>query len=378
PWDFVLMLEGTIVFRSSVVRRSAVREPPQAAAPFAVRGEASGFASATEGDKNRGEQWMPLWDKPCTSKEMAQLFSEGRCQQGRGFATRPVEFARALAQLGVARGVTAFERFGYIERNGQANLATPLGRWVVSEVPYQHLVDEVAPWVEAFRRLGQDEHAPASFPAAARRCDEAVMACCRRDASHHAFSTLIVALGHSEALALLSPKFAAKKRMRPLPSLSPGWLEAAGVLRTCEGRLALALANLHGLGNNGFADLDDPLRNHWLACVRKGRSWAFHVVGEQLHRSPHQVCFGRRLPDDLTAVLQRRLIKRQPASRGSLGLTPAGRAYAELGDVTAFIQGATDDSHLLDLVRPLGALAWDKLRARPRAEQSVPSELPTI
>lgn len=43
PWDFVLMLEGTLSLRSSVVRRSSVREAPQAAAPFAVRSESSGL-----------------------------------------------------------------------------------------------------------------------------------------------------------------------------------------------------------------------------------------------------------------------------------------------------------------------------------------------
>ncbi len=372
PWDFVLMLEGTLSLRSSVVRRSSVREAPQAAASFAVRSEASGFASATEGDKTRGEQWFPLWENPCTINEVHQLFAEGRCQQGRGFAGKPLEFARSIARLGVCRGVAAFERYGYIERNGQANLATPLGRFTVLSnraVPFQHLLDEVAPWVERLRQIASDNHAPASFKAAARHCDEALLACCRPGDTPRAFATLLCGLGEAEALALRSPKFAAKKRLRPIPRLSLQWLDAAHIERTCEGRLALSLANLHGCKSSKYADPDDPIRGHWYALVHQGKYCTFKVQSEEIHRGPHQVCVGRNLAADMTSVLKRRLVCRD-AGGTSLGLKPLGGYAAPLADIAAFVAGTTDDATILGLCRPLFALDFNELCGREQVKQS--------
>ena len=66
-WDFVLALEGTLVFRSGLSRRARSNEAPRAAAPFAVHPASSGYATAALGeDSARGEQWMPLWDRPAS------------------------------------------------------------------------------------------------------------------------------------------------------------------------------------------------------------------------------------------------------------------------------------------------------------------------
>ena len=151
PWDFVLMLEGTLLFVASVARRTIAHASRQAAAPFAVRSSAAGFASASAVEKNRDEQWMPLWERPATLGELTSLIAEGRSQIGTRLAARPIDFGRAIARLGVTRGIAAFERYGYIERNGQANLAVPLGRWRVQAQPHQDLIDEVAGWVEGLR-----------------------------------------------------------------------------------------------------------------------------------------------------------------------------------------------------------------------------------
>ena len=111
------MLEGGVVFTSAATRRFETQTPARASAPFTVFGRAAGYASAGDSDKNaRGEQWMPLWTNPITLDELHRLLAEGRAQLGRREATEPLDFARAVARLGTARGINAFQRFGYIER----------------------------------------------------------------------------------------------------------------------------------------------------------------------------------------------------------------------------------------------------------------------
>ncbi|MBI5897158.1 MAG: type I-U CRISPR-associated protein Csx17, partial [Desulfobacterales bacterium] len=121
PVDFILMMEGTILFTAHATRKLGTREQARAAAPFAVSGEGAGYASAAVSDESsRGEQWMPLWSQPLTLSELRRLLAEGRIQIGTRSAREPLDLARAVARLGAARGIAAFQRFGYIERNGQS------------------------------------------------------------------------------------------------------------------------------------------------------------------------------------------------------------------------------------------------------------------
>ena len=146
PWDFVLMLEGAIVFAAGLARKCSASQLPQASAPFAVRGSGTGYQSASAADVGaRGEQWMPLWNHPSLYCEVRTMLREGRCMVGKRPAGRGVDMARAIARLGVNRGISQFERYGYIERNGLSNLAVPLGRFDVHQRRGQRLLDEVSP-----------------------------------------------------------------------------------------------------------------------------------------------------------------------------------------------------------------------------------------
>ena len=81
---------------------------------------------------------MPLWARPATLTDVVALFGEARVQLDRQTANRPVDVARAISRLGVARGIDAFTRYGYLERNGQSTLAVPLGRVHVRQHPHAH------------------------------------------------------------------------------------------------------------------------------------------------------------------------------------------------------------------------------------------------
>lgn len=377
PWDYVLMLEGAVQLHGSVVRRADMRELPQAAAPFAVLPSAAGYGSAARADESpRGEQWMPLWERPATAEEVNELFAEGRSQLGRGPATRPVDFARAVARLGVARGVCAFERYGYLERNGQANLAVPLGRWVVTPQPSQDLLDEIAPWVSSLRWIASDGVAPSSFTSASRRCEEAMLACCREGKSTPRWQELLMGLGAAERLAMASPKFSKDKGLRPLPRLSSGWLGTVDD-GSAEIRLAAALASVHGGGSvaargQGGAE---AIRVHWLPI--EAGSWPRFATGtSSVEVSPRQVCHGGDLERDCVALLRRRSVEASRDALGSLGLGSVGGVTATLTDVARFLSADLDDRRCLALALPLMALDWKSFHpsASAPALQRAPSE----
>ena len=131
PWDFVLMIEGTLLFAGSVARRFGANTSGRAVFPFSVESVAVGYGSAAATDEttdgSRAELWLPIWDFASTFAEVRQLFAEGRAQLGRHQARNAVEFALAVNLLGVSRGVASFARYGFLKRNGLAFLAAPLG-----------------------------------------------------------------------------------------------------------------------------------------------------------------------------------------------------------------------------------------------------------
>ncbi|MGH7663580.1 MAG: type I-G CRISPR-associated protein Cas8g1/Csx17, partial [Gemmatimonadaceae bacterium] len=353
PWDFVLMLEGAILFAASVVRRARATSLPQAAAPFAVRGSAAGYGSAAGVDVSaRGEQWFPLWNQPTSAAELEAVIAEGRSQIGDRAAGRTLDFGRSIARFGVARGITAFERYGFIERNGEANLAVPLGRWTVRVQPHQDLLDQVADWADRLRRAGAGSNAPASITRAARVCDEAMLACCRDGLSAMRWQDLLMALGAAEAQLPRSPRYAAEKQLRPLPRLGAGWIAAAND-DSAEFRLALAFATQCAHIEDGR--VIDPIRRHFLPLDPKVPQ-RFHVGADGLVTGPETACTA---PDPATAALaliRRRIVEAGQRSTALLPLTGVPGAEARLDDISLVLAGAIDEARCFALARPLMAL----------------------
>src|SRR6201999_1467617 len=86
-WDFVLMIEGTLLFAGAVARRLGTNATSRAAFPFTVDSVAVGYGSAVVGeettDGSRAELWLPLWSGPMSLGEVEHLFAEGRAQLSR-------------------------------------------------------------------------------------------------------------------------------------------------------------------------------------------------------------------------------------------------------------------------------------------------------
>ena len=372
PVDFILMLEGTIAFASSASRRFGSSESSRAATPFAVNACGAAYATASADDESaRGEQWMPLWSQPSIYGELRRLLSEGRAQVGAKTAREPLDLARAVKRLGTARGIRAFQRYGYIERNGQSNLAVPLGRFDVTDRPSQHLacIDDLDLWLRQMRRVTRDANAPARLVVVDRRLVDALFSVTEHPRSLECWQDVLLQLSEAESIMARGTGFAAQ----PVPRLRPEWVVAA-YDGTPEFRLALAFA----LQARGFrrdtGKPVDPIRRHWLPLDRK-RPWRFATTGTagatRLDVQPDVVMHGRRGRDDAIALVERRLLEGSQREGRHVPLQAAPRAAACIADLTTLLTGGVDLDRTLVLARALMALdreAW--------ARQQVPAESP--
>jgi len=355
PWDYLLAYEGVPVLRVTASRRLR-SQTVLASAPFQVRGSAAGYASSSTADeRGRGEQWMPLWSRPVTLDEVRQLFAEGRMMTSGRSAASALDAAKAIARLGVARGIEAFERFAYAPRNGQSTLAIPLGRWPVVRNPKVRLLDELDEWLDRLRQQARGATAPASLLRDVRRIESAMLEVARSGALPSRWQDLIILLGEAESNLAARSRFTAEARLQPLPPLRADWLEAAAD-GSAELRLAAAIA-LQGLPESARdknKHVLGPIRIHALPLDPE-RGWQRFATGEgSLKKDPRVVWQGHDLISDLAAVAARRIL--EGGRNGLKGFPLTGPPFAGLDDITAFLVGAVDEQRISSLARGLMAL----------------------
>lgn len=353
PWDFVLILEGAIAFRGQATRRMGARNDMRAAIPFAVAAQAVGHATRGTEKAVRGEQWMPLWERPASWADVSALFGEGRAQLGRSSARRPLDFARAIARLGVARGLTGFVRYGYLERNGQSNLAVPLSRVEVAAHPRTRLIDEIGGWLDHLQREADD--APARFSASIGVLSDAVFDVLTRDVEPGRWQLVLSAIDEVQQVQASGTAF----KVGPCPTLSPGWIDAAGD-GSPEWRLALSL----GSAARGYKDGRpfDSVRAHALPLDPK-KGWKYEIgADKRLINNQRVVMTGREPLNDLIALVERRLVEASQRASRTLPLVAQNGAGARLDDLARFLCGEVDVERVVALGRALMALDWARVR----------------
>ena len=351
PWEFLLMMEGTLLLAGAAVRRFGVAESVRAAFPFTVRAIAAGFDSPASKDEaeSRGELWLPLWGRRMNDSELRQMFGEGRADVFGRSATNGADFARAVASLGVDRGVSGFSRTGFLKRSGKAYLATPIGRFHVAERRGVDLLREVDSWLDRFRRAAGDKNAPPRFGAALRRIDSAIFNYCKYGGGGF-FQKIIIALGTAERELGNAGRFREAKKLLPLGGLSADWIKVADD-NSPEFTIARALASTYDPeGKIGplRADLEPvDWQKRCRAWAEKGRSilWA-----------------AGSLPENLVSVLERRIMDGLRA--GCRHLPIASAVSVPLDTVALFMAGLLDDRHIEDLI--WGIMLVDTHRVRGR------------
>ncbi len=359
PWDYLLMIEGTLLFAAASVKRLESGEEGALAYPFCVRQAGVGYASAAAADEKeaRCEMWLPLWEKPATLAELAFTFGEGRAQVGGRPARHGIDFARAAVSLGVDRGIAAFQRYGFQVRNGLAYFATPLERFAVRPNARADLLSDIDHWHDRLRRKAgpkDNPNAPASVARALNQLERAVLELCHNE-SPEALLGVLAALGQAEQALATSAKWAKDPAIgiQPLSGLRPGWLTAVGGSQA-EFRLAACLAGTRGgLGreNLWFRQHLEPVE----IGLSGSRSWAkwSAVPGNDV------AWRNGGLTETLNRILARRIIRAEQA--GVAGWPDWSPTPARLEDISAFIEGRTDDALLAELLLGLSLIDWHQV-----------------
>jgi len=338
PWDFVLMLEGIMLFTSGATRRYEQSEQGGFAYPFTVRPSNVGYGSASEGDEARAELWIPLWSAPTGLRELQVLFSEGRAKVGSRTARYGVDFYRAISNLGRDRGINEFVRYSFQVRNGLSYFAVPLDRLQPKINPQVDWLTDIDPWLDSFRRAAQDANAPASVKRAQRRLETAIIELSREKAT---LLDVLIALGEAEAALDRSLKFTQEKFLRPLPLLQPSWVNACAEQdSSSEFRLGLALAN-----NN----LRQRLVRARPTANRRFWDWVENEDGITTWKSGD-------LKDNLIALLKREEIETERQDKKAdpaLVQSNLYKPFAALDDVVGWINGSVHDERIEAIARGL-------------------------
>ncbi len=366
-WDFILMLEGAVLFAASAVRRLEFSDRAILSAPFVVRSRmgTEGAASAGDDDDSHNEIWMPLWAVPCGVDEVRSLLSEGRATLNGRSARDGLDFARAVAQLGVNRGIRSFQRYGFLKRQGKNFLATPLSRVAVRRNPDADLIAELERrnWLANVQRYARDENAPNAFRAAAHQLDTALFALTQQ-ASRTAFQTVLRRVGGIEAALNVSPKLQESVRV-PAPRLSLPWGIKADD-KSAQFRIAAAFSGLCLRDEQGRRVLD--ARRH-LAAVSESLNREGDRAWEPTSRLA--VWGPGPLTRNIAALLHRRRLEAIPL--GAEGEALASQTGAIGDDVAAFLDGATDDARIGELLGGLACVDWSSAEP-PRANKHADEE----
>ncbi|MHB1530375.1 MAG: type I-G CRISPR-associated protein Cas8g1/Csx17 [Acidiferrobacteraceae bacterium] len=334
PWDFVLMLEGALFFAATTTRRLEAAEPGMLAYPFTVRSSGVGNGAVGSGDEAqaRAEIWMPLWKGFSSAGEIKALLTEGRATLGRRPVRDGLGFVRAIAGLGVNRGIASFQRYGFLMRSGKAYLATPLTRVEVCRNSDADLIDELesGQFLDRLRRFARDDQAPTRIRSQVRQLEDALFELAKWPNPR----TLQRVITHLGVLSLLLGKSRkGREAIPPVPTLSERWVLKADD-DSAEFRITASLAGLYG----GM-----PLRPFLVPVAQdKYGGWVWNpesrlaVWGEG--------GFAANLGH---VIARRRLETERMGQEGSPFQFSAGVAS---GDVAAWLAGQLDETRLAELL----------------------------
>jgi len=348
PWDFILLMEGAICWSSSITRRARVGIPPGLSSPFTVRSSPVGYPSSSEGDGGRAqsEVWAPLWPQPTGYPEVKMFIGEGRAEVGPRPPKNGVEFAEAVASLGIDRGVQEFVRYSILQRRGESYVVAALSRFPVLERRESELIRELDAILERIdSALARSDKVPARYLSARRALDQ-----CKYDVllggGKPAMKAMVVSIGQFERLLASKDPEKSPKVRQPPSGLRIVWLEACND-RTLEVRLAASLASMGGFGGVG------PLRSNLEPVDPKG-PWKWDASGTQVSWRGASVC------DRLSATISRRV---QDAERLGVGNAPfRGLLRVPAEDISAFIDGDLDERVFENLVFGFSWVDWGKAR----------------
>lgn len=374
PWDFVLAMEGTLLFAGTVGRRYTVEagpSSPRAAFPFTVLFSAAGYGTASENELDesmgRAELWVPQWHRWAMYRELAYLFGEGRAQWGRRQARTGADFARAVVSLGVDRGLEGFRRYGFLRRSGRSFLAAPLGYVRVRTLPEVELLRDVDEWLDRVRQVVARASAPSRLRTAVRRVEEAILSVATANskaALATAFQSVLVAVWEIERELSISRQFRSVHHIPPFRGVRVSWWEVLDD-GSPECRLAAAV------GSVGAGDAEvGPLRVHLepVSFSDGGEPrWddlsTLPVQGQARVAEWMALVVRRRVAARQRDVEVKRLNSRCPPLDGAIRVSPE--------ELVRFLRGEVDESRFAALLPAFSLVRWP--RPKLPGNQTTPS-----
>lgn len=341
PWDLILGLEGSLMLVAGAARRHASALPGHLVAPFTVSGTTAGYGSATAGE-NGMELWLPLWRRWCSLVELETIMGEARAKVGRRNARNGLDFIRAAGELGVARGIEAFERYAILKRAGRDRLAVPAGRVEVRARPAVTALRSLDRWIDRAESYERGD-CPRSHAIAIRRLRQALVAFAATGTSLTA-CTLLERIGELEgALGATGGRAdgAEDRRPGPVARVPAGpWLEAADD-GTAEFAVAVALGSLRDGARGGLRD--------YLHGTEWDEALGRRVWGAGRLRVPRRAEATTRL----AALHARRHLDAMEDSPSFSGGLPS-----PLPAASAFAQGLLDSERIIRLTAGLSLLDY--------------------
>ncbi|MGH3321471.1 MAG: type I-G CRISPR-associated protein Cas8g1/Csx17 [Nocardioidaceae bacterium] len=354
PWAQILTIEGTLLFASAAVRRLGSLSE-RSSLPFIVRSSPVGHSTEATDENVKGELWAPEWQRPMSLPELERLFGEGRAEWNDRQAANGLDFVRAVASLGVDRGLTGFTRHVFVERLGQNPLAVTVDRVDVTRREEAWLLRPLDAWLN---RIRWSSSLPSGVMGALRQVD-AAMYDVAAGGGGAAMGRLVIALGRlHEAVSRSGGLRAQVPPYFPYESSAEGWLRAF-YDGSREARLAAGFASLRDTERigGGFS-----LRALLTPVAWSGRrfEWADRALMRQALTGPG-------LPLALGEAHRRRAMPGvvPPAGTDDSDEEQAGvvSAYPRgvpvpLSDVEAFASGVVDDALIADYLRGMLLLDW--------------------
>lgn len=338
-WDFIFMVEGALLFAAATTRRLQQDRGGALSYPFTVHntGGGSGASSQTDEANARAEIWLPLWRNAATLAELKILFQEGRATLGRRPAKDGLDFARAVAGLGVDRGISEFQRYGFVMRSGKAYLATPFGRLKTQRNPAADLIHDLdkTRFLENLRGFTRKTEAPGRLVSLTRQLETDLFELAQKG-SPQTVQDVLILLGQLQRALSLSGK-GREAVKAPISALKPDWVLKADD-GSAEFRLACALANLYAKNL--------PVRLHFAATsADKFDKWSWDT------ESRLAVWGEGSFERNMVALLRSRMLAAERLQ--SQDKPFAFRFGADSADIADFLSTTTDDRRIGDLAQGL-------------------------
>ena len=352
------MLEGSLLFAGALGRKLDENRAPSARFPFLVNSSPVGLGSSYLGESSGREAWVPIWDRPTSLEEIMAIFGEGRIEKHGRMAKSGTDAFVALAQHGHSTGIAAFQRIGFFKgRIGGDNYFTAVDQGVFRSRRNQKvdLLKDVDGWLSKLRDTVQSDQCPKAISSTIVQV-EARIADLALNGSTDSMQSVLISLGRVEHALAKSLKWSSDNYVRPLCGLRHEWFKDANTNST-EFRLAASLAGTRAWFGSGKETL--WLRQHiepLEIITAKDRSWA--KWAEQ--PSNDVVWHDGDLTDALNDILARRIIRVEKS--GVEGWPDWSPRYASLKDITAFIEGRTDDTLIADLLWGLNLIDWQMVK----------------